>query len=118
MAHSRADSVSAKYRVFPSGERPQPLGVMDGKGDGLDAAAVGLGIVDGATVDLARTALAEVGEIETAMRIEHDVVRALERITGARGVKRLDCACRQVDALDAAARIVVRLACGDQPHLR
>ena len=35
MAHSRANSVSAKYSVCPSGERPQPLGVMDGKATGL-----------------------------------------------------------------------------------
>ena len=91
---------------------------MDGKGDGLDAAAVGLGIVNGATVDFARTALAKVGEVEAAMRIEDDVVGALERKAGARGVQRLDCAGRQIDALDAAARIVVGLPGGDQTYLR
>ena len=52
------------------------------------------------------------------MRVEHDVVWALERKPGALGVERLDPARRQIHALDTAALIVLRLTGGHQTDAR
>ena len=46
---------------------------------------------------------AVVGEPHAAVRVEHDVVRADERVAVALGVEHLHVAGREVDALDAAA---------------
>ena len=50
--------------------------------------------------------LAVIGEVEAAVRVEHEVVRADELVAVALGVEHLDVAAVEVDALDAAAAVV------------
>src|SRR5205823_378082 len=73
------------------------------------ARAVGARVEDAGAVAIALAHLAVVGEPEAASRVEDDVVRAAERPPVARPVEVLDLAGREGDALDAAARVVVRL---------
>src|SRR5690606_8413758 len=85
------------------------------EGDFLDQAAVGLGVPNAAAVPVAGARLAQVAEPEAAMRIEHDVVRAAELHVAGAAIEDLHRAGLQVDALDAAAAIVLGLK--DRPAL-
>ena len=76
------------------------------EGDLADQRAVGLGVEHRAIVHLALAPLAEVGEVEAAMGVEHDVVGAAQLDLVGAAVEHLDRAGLEVDALDPAARIV------------
>ena len=108
-------------------ERPEPRGF--GVGDvqhlavGGEAAAVGAEdrirhlddlravrqrVVEAAMVARARVALAEIGEIEAAVGVEHQVVRRRQLVAVAVRVEHARVAGLRIDALDAAAVVVVR----------
>src|SRR4029079_7525251 len=80
----------------------------------------GLEIVDPADIHLAGATLAEFGEPEPAMSIEHQVVRSPQPMLAALFDHALDLAALHIHALDRAAEIILRLrprhdhlACGD-----
>ena len=77
--------------------------------DLADEAAVGAGVVDAASIDLALPYFPEICEPESAAAIEDDVVRSLERPSVAGIVEHLDRPGVEVHPLDAAAHVVVRL---------
>src|SRR2546425_11882936 len=79
-----------------------------------DRRAVGLRVVDGATVGVTLARLAEVGEPEAARVVEDEVVRAAQTAAIAAIVERLELAALGIDDLDAARRVVVGLADGEQ----
>src|SRR5262245_20029748 len=54
--------------------------------------------------------LAEIGEVEAAMRIEHDVVRAAQLHLMGPAIEHLDRTAVEIDPLDPATRVVPRLA--------
>ena len=81
--------------------------------DVLDRRPVGLGVVEPALVDVAGARLAEVGEVEAALVVEDDVVRAPQPEPVALGVEVLDLAGGDVDPLDPAADVVGWLRPGD-----
>ena len=70
-----------------------------------DMRPVGFRVIDGALVAVAMARLAEIGEIESAVAIKHDVVRPLELDVAAAIVEHAELAGLGVDALDAAAAI-------------
>ena len=53
-----------------------PFGRQHRMRDLDDLRAVGLRVIDAAVVAVARAGLAEIGEVEAAAGVEHDVVRA------------------------------------------
>ena len=67
------------------------------------------GVVDAAPIDLALAHLAEIGEPESALAIEDDVVGPLERTAVAGVVENLDGSGVEVDPLDASVHVVVGL---------
>src|SRR3989454_131892 len=93
----------------PVGREADAVRRIEREEDLADARAVGARVEDAGAVAVALAHLAVVGEPEAAARVEDDVVRAAERPPVARGVEVLDLAGGEVDALDAAARVVVRL---------
>ena len=76
------------------------------EGDFLDLAAVCLGVVDAAAIPIALAHLAEVGEVEAAVRIEDKVVGPVQLMVRSPRIERRDGAAVQVDSLDASARVV------------
>jgi len=97
------------------GRQANAVGRDHGKRDLPDQAAIGAGIADRAAVHFAVPALAEVGEVEAAVAVEHQVVRTAQRRLVACGVERLHGASGEVHALDPAAAIVVGLQDRTQP---
>src|SRR5581483_8182966 len=83
----------------------------------LDLRAVGAGVVDRAPVVVAFARLAEIGEPEAAVLVEHDIVRAVELPPVALVVHRLELAGLGIDHLDRAALVVGGLRAGEQPAI-
>ena len=79
---------------------------MHGLDDLLHA---GLEVVERADVHLTGTALAEIGEPEAAMLVEHQVVGPAQRMLAAFVDDGLDLAALQIDALDRAAEVILGL---------
>src|SRR5690349_9955195 len=59
-------------------------------------------------VSVARTGLAEVGEVEAAVGVEHQVVWPVQLVRAAAVVKYADFAGARIDSLNAAADVVRR----------
>src|SRR5205823_14717212 len=74
-----------------------------------DLLHAGFEIIERADIHLAGAALAEIGEPEAAVLVEHQVVRPPQRVLAASVDYGLDLAAMHVDALDRAALIVVGL---------
>src|SRR5262249_19019410 len=79
-----------------------------GQGEGglADLRAVELGVVDGADVHVAAAVLAVVGEVEAALAVQDDVVRAVDPVVGTLGVEVADLPADQIDDLDGAGGAV------------
>src|SRR3546814_10190458 len=98
------------FRSAPVGREADAIGIIAREDVFLDEAAVGLGIEDADDVMAARGIidLPMIGEPETAVAVEHDVVRtAQDDAMVARFVQHLDPARLDIDPLDPPARIIV-----------
>ena len=71
-------------------------------------AAIGLGVIDGASVFEAVVGFAQIGEPEAARAVEHNVIRGNEGMVVACIVEPLNSARCQVNALNAPAGIIIR----------
>jgi hypothetical protein len=87
------------------GRQGTAVGAEDRIGDAGDLRAVGQCVVEPAVVAMAGVALAEIGEIEPALLVEHQVVGGGELVAVALGVERLRLARLRVEALDRAALV-------------
>ena len=83
-----------------------------------DLRPVRQGIIQPAIVAVMREPLAEIGEIEPALPVEHDVVRRRQFVAVALGVERLGLAGFEVDALDRAVLVVRRRPGGQKARRR
>ena len=68
----------------------------------------GLHVIERADIHVAGAALAEIGEPQPALLVEHQIVRPLQRMLAAFVEQGLDLAGSQIDALDRAADIFRR----------
>ena len=68
-----------------------------------------LDVIERTDIHVAGATLAEIGEPETAVPVEHQIVRALQRVLAAFVEHGFDLAGRKIDALDRAADIFMRL---------
>src|SRR6202008_5083351 len=75
-----------------------------------DLAHAGMEVIEAAEIHLAGAALAEIGEPQAAMPVEHEIVRPAQRMLAASVDDGLDLAALQIDALDRAAEIILRLS--------
>ena len=69
-----------------------------------------LHVIECADIHVAMAALAEIGEPEPALLVEHQIVRPLQGMRTAFVEQRFDLAVREVDALDRAANIFMAAA--------
>src|SRR4029077_20342162 len=97
------------------GGEPYAVGRDDRKHSFPDQAAVRARVVDRAAIHLASVHLAQVGKPEAALAVENNIVRPFQRHAVAFAVQLFDLAARQIDALDASARIILGTARG--PHV-
>src|ERR1700749_4253334 len=74
-----------------------------------DLLHAGLDVIERADIHVAGAALAEVGEPQPALLVEHEVVRTAQAVLATPGHDSFDLAALQIDALDRAALIVLRL---------
>ena len=88
------------------------VGVVEAVDELGDRRAVGRAVVHAGLVLVTSAGLAEIGEVEAALVVEHDVVRPAQRVAAALRVDVLDRPGVDVDALDAAADVVGRLRAG------
>ncbi len=70
--------------------------------------AIGPGVIDHAVVAIVCPGLAQVGEVETAMGVEHQVVRTVQPVGAAAVVQHCDSAAARIDTLDTAADVIGR----------
>ena len=75
-----------------------------------DLLHAGLEVIERTDIHLAGTTFAEIGEPQAAMSVEHEIIRAAQRMLAASSNDRLDLAALQVDALDRAAEIILAAA--------
>ena len=91
-AYTRPVCVSAAYSTRAVGRQADAVRRLAREHDLADRRAVGLRVVDRAEVLHAAFAAPVIGEPHAAVRVEHDVVRADERVAVALGVEHLDVA--------------------------
>ncbi len=97
----------------PIGREANPVRAIERIDRRPDAAAVGTGIEEAALVAVVMAGLAEVGEPETALGIEHDVVGTAQAVAVAAVVEPVDAAGCKVDPLDAPGLVIGGLVAGD-----
>ncbi|GIR09805.1 MAG: hypothetical protein CM15mP21_0670 [Hyphomicrobiales bacterium] len=83
------------------GAEADAVGRFNGKNHLLNMAAIGLGVIDGASVFEAVVGFAQIGEPEAARAVEHNVIRGNEGMVVACIVEPLNRARCQVNALNA-----------------
>src|SRR5947199_145762 len=92
--------------VFMSGPPKQML-VVIGSGIGWCSTCLPSGELT-VTTPLISVAT-EIGEVDAALLVDHEVVRPAQRVAGALAVQHLDGAGREIDPLQAAAAVVACL---------
>src|SRR6185503_14310061 len=84
----------------PVRREPHPVRGIERKDDLADLRPVGLGVEDAASVAGALLAEPVVGEVETPLTVEYEIVRCSQRPARAFGVQNLDLARADIDPLD------------------
>ena len=83
--------------------RDQRVGDLD------DARAVALGVIDAADIHVARPPLAEIGEVDAAVRVADQIVRPAQLVSATLAVEHVDRAGGEVDPLEPSAAVILGL---------
>ena len=94
------------------GREPYAIRRVQRVGEFADQAAIGVRIIKPAAIDLARAALAVVSEIKSALGIEDEIIEAAQRVAVAGRIDLLELAGVEINALDAAAAVILGLGHG------